>query len=87
MQDVTILEELDKPDEHLSSVWALMPPLHPKSEALLPEVPQFPGEDKSKDTKGSRFAKFMAERSELLKKTAQHGTARSFRDELINSKL
>ncbi|KAK4491659.1 hypothetical protein RD792_002422, partial [Penstemon davidsonii] len=87
MQDFTILEEFDKPNEHLSSVWALMPPLYPKPEPLLPDIPQFPAEDKSKDTKGSRFAKFIADRNELLKKTAQQGMSRSFTNELMHSKL
>ncbi|KAL3851336.1 hypothetical protein ACJIZ3_013218 [Penstemon smallii] len=87
MQDFTILEEFDKPNEHLSSVWALMPPLYPKPEPLLPDITQFPAEDKSKDTKGSRFAKFIADRNELLKKTAQQGMSRSFTNELMHSKL
>lgn len=81
MQDIRILEELDKPNEHLSSVWALMPPLYPKSEPL----PEYGAEDKSRGggMKGSRFAKFIADRNELLK-TAER---RSFANEVIPSKL
>ncbi|KAL0305718.1 UNVERIFIED_CONTAM: Glyoxysomal processing protease, glyoxysomal [Sesamum radiatum] len=86
MKDLLLLEELDKPNEHLSSVWALMPPLYPKPEPL-PDSPQFPAEDNSKGTKGSRFAKFIADRNELLKKTVQHGMAGTFTNELIPSKL
>ncbi|KAL2244440.1 UNVERIFIED_CONTAM: Glyoxysomal processing protease, glyoxysomal [Sesamum indicum] len=86
MKDLSLLEELDKPNEHLSSVWALMPPLYPKPEPL-PDTPQFPAEDNSKGTKGSRFAKFIADRNELLKKTVQHGMAGTFTNELIPSKL
>ncbi|KAI3697873.1 hypothetical protein L6452_30972 [Arctium lappa] len=63
MKDLSILEELDRPNEHLSSVWALMPPLSPKPN------PPLPGGDNIKDTKGSKFAKFMAERQQLLKQT------------------
>ncbi|GJR99921.1 glyoxysomal processing protease, glyoxysomal isoform X2 [Tanacetum coccineum] len=61
MKDLSILKDLDKPNEHLSSVWALMPPVstNPK-----------PEEDNIKDTKGSRFAKFIAERRHLLKQTS-----------------
>lgn len=86
MKDLTILEELDMPNEHLSSVWALMPPLYPKPEPL-PDIPKFPAEDNSKGTKGSRFAKFIADRNELLKTTAQHGMTGSFTNDLIPSKL
>ncbi|KAG8385530.1 hypothetical protein BUALT_Bualt03G0054800 [Buddleja alternifolia] len=86
MQDRTILEELDKPNEHLSSVWALMPPLYPKPEPL-PEVPQFLVEENTKDFKGSRFAKFIAERKELVNTTTQHDQGRSNVNELIPSKL
>ncbi|KAK6149934.1 hypothetical protein DH2020_017459 [Rehmannia glutinosa] len=83
MEDLTILEELDKPNEHLSSVWALMPPLYPKPEPS-PDIPKFPTEDNSKGMKGSRFAKFIADRNELLKTKVQDG---SFSNGLIHSKL
>lgn len=63
MKDLSIMEDLDRPNEHLSSVWALMPPLSPKPNPPLPE------EDNIKETKGSRFAKFIAERQQLLKQT------------------
>nr|XP_043610522.1 glyoxysomal processing protease, glyoxysomal isoform X2 [Erigeron canadensis] len=52
MKDLSILEDIERPNNHLSSVWALMPPVSPKPK---PEV------DNIKDTKGSRFAKFIAE--------------------------
>ncbi|GFP97136.1 glyoxysomal processing protease glyoxysomal [Phtheirospermum japonicum] len=87
MQDLKILEELDKPNEHLSSVWALMPPLYPKPEPG-PDMPKFPVEDNNnKGMKGSRFAKFIADRNELLKTKAQDGMGRSFGNDLIPSKL
>lgn len=87
MRDVTILEELEKPNEHLSSVWALMPPLYPKTDPLL-DIPKFPAEDNIKGVKGSRFAKFLADRNELLKTTNERGTARSFlTNDLMPSKL
>lgn len=54
MKDLSILEDLDRPNEYLSSVWALMPSASPKPRT-------------SEVTKGSRFAKFIAERQELLK--------------------
>lgn len=82
MQNLTVLEEFDKPNEHLSSIWALMPPVNHKPEPI-PEVLKFPAEDNGKGTKGSRFAKFIADRNELLKTTAQHGIP----TDLIPSKL
>ncbi|KAJ0808568.1 putative peptidase S1C, peptidase S1, PA clan, peptidase S1, PA clan, chymotrypsin-like protein [Helianthus annuus] len=60
MKDLSILEDLDRPNEHLSAVWALMPPVSPK--------PRSRG-DGIKDPKGSRFAKFIAE-TQLLKPTS-----------------
>ncbi|CAI9755164.1 unnamed protein product [Fraxinus pennsylvanica] len=86
MQDYSLLEDLDKPNEHLSSVWALMPPLSPKPSPFLPNLPQFPIEDKN-ETKGSRFSKFIAETNELLKNTAELGTDKNFSNKLIPSKL
>ncbi|KAL7130002.1 hypothetical protein ABFS83_13G104800 [Erythranthe nasuta] len=89
MQDFTILEELEKPNEHLSSVWALMPPLYPKPDPV-PDIQKFPIEENIKGTtKGSRFAKFIADRNELLNKTDERGMARSSftNDLIIPSKL
>ncbi|KAL6562119.1 hypothetical protein OROGR_003126 [Orobanche gracilis] len=86
MQDLTILDELDKPNEHLSSVWALMPPLYPRP-GPSPDIPRFRAEDNIKGMKGSRFAKFVADRNELLKTKTRDGMARSFTDDLIPSKL
>ncbi|KAI3740695.1 hypothetical protein L2E82_31166 [Cichorium intybus] len=63
MKDISILKDLDKPNEHLSSVWALMPP-------ASPELPGLPEENNIKDTKGSKFAKFIAEQQELVKQTS-----------------
>ncbi|KAL1560248.1 glyoxysomal processing protease, glyoxysomal-like isoform X1 [Salvia divinorum] len=82
MQNLAVLEELDKPNEHLSSIWALMPPVSPKPEPI-PDILKFPAEDNGKGIKGSRFAKFIADRNELLKTTAQHRVP----TDLIPSKL
>jgi hypothetical protein len=86
MQDLSLLRILDQPNEHLSSVWALMPQLSPKPPPL-PELPQSLPEDKNKEEKGSRFAKFMAERQELLKKSVQLGKVERLSDKIIPSKL
>ncbi|KZV53232.1 glyoxysomal processing protease, glyoxysomal [Dorcoceras hygrometricum] len=84
-QKFWILEELDKPNEHLSSVWALMPSLYAKPAPLLPELPQVPTEDNGKVTKGARFSKFVAERNKLLKNMAQPNTTSSYPDELMRN--
>lgn len=87
MQNLSFLAVLDKPNEHLSSVWALMPPLSPKPGPSLPDLPKLLPGDNVKDAKGSRFAKFIAERHELLKKTTQSGKVESPYTKFIPSKL
>ncbi|KAK6264699.1 hypothetical protein SCA6_020133 [Theobroma cacao] len=87
MQDLSPLQNLDQPNEHLSSVWALMPPLSHKP-GLPPELPQSLLEDNNNEEgKGSRFAKFIAERNELLKRPAQFGKVERLPNEILPSKL
>lgn len=87
MQDLSHLHDIGNPNEHLSSVWALMPPLSPKSDHLLPTMPQFPLEDNKKEGKGSRFAKFIAERPEILQGSTQHDKVKRPSDDILPSKL
>lgn len=87
MQDSSLLEDLDKPNEYISSVWALVPPLTPKPGPYLPDPPEFLSEDNAKDVKGSRFAKFMAERQEMLKKTSESDKVDSSFTKFLPSKL
>ncbi|KAM7254728.1 hypothetical protein ACFE04_019969 [Oxalis oulophora] len=87
MQDFSLLKILDQPNEHLSSVWSLMPPVSPKSDPPLPNVPRLLPEDSNKERKGSRFAKFIAERDELLKKPGQFGGLERLSDKNLRSKL
>ncbi|KAF7149964.1 hypothetical protein RHSIM_Rhsim02G0132600 [Rhododendron simsii] len=70
MQDLSLLDDLDKPCEHLSSVWALVPPLSPEPSPPLPYLPPSQSGDTNRDGKGSQFAKFMAERQEILRKSS-----------------
>ncbi|XP_057471812.1 glyoxysomal processing protease, glyoxysomal isoform X1 [Actinidia eriantha] len=87
MKDLSLLEGLDKPNEHLSSVWALVPPLSPKPGPPLPYLPEpLPG-DINTYGKGSRFAKFMAERQEVLKKSNQLGRTERLSKDFTPSKL
>lgn len=88
MQDISLLEALDQPDKHLSSVWALMPPLSPKPPPL-PGLPRSLLEDNNnnQEAKGSRFAKFIAESQQVLKKPALLGNAAKLPNEIVRSKL
>lgn len=89
MQDFSFLEILDQPNEHLSSVWALMPPLSPKAPPL-PNLPVSLLEDDNgnkKEAKGSRFAKFIAERQEVLRKPTQLGNTGKQPNVTVPSKL
>lgn len=83
MQDLSLLQVLDQTNTHLSSVWALMPPLSPKP----PPLPNLPLEDDNKDGKGSRFAKFIAERHKMLTKPVQLSKAAKQFNEILPSKL
>ncbi|XP_010929294.1 glyoxysomal processing protease, glyoxysomal [Elaeis guineensis] len=53
-QDLLLLQVLDKPNEVLSSIWALVPVQSPKSDSPL--------EKSNREGKGSRFSKFLAEK-------------------------
>ena len=86
MQDPSLLQVLDQPNQHLSSVWALMPPLSPKPPPLANQ-PESLLEDDNKDGKGSRFAKFIAEKQNLLTKSVQLGKAEKQLNEIVPSKL
>ncbi|KAJ6707088.1 SERINE PROTEASE-RELATED [Salix viminalis] len=87
MRDISLLQDLDRPDEHLSSVWALMPPLSPKPSPPLPSLPESKLQDNEKQMKGSRFAKFIAEREKLFRGTPQLGKAKSISNLIFPSKL
>ncbi|KAH9298226.1 hypothetical protein KI387_029908, partial [Taxus chinensis] len=76
MKDLSILYNIDKPNELLSAVWALVPPAPPRSPPSLPFLPDaLKNEKRSPDAvrKGSRFAKFVAEKgAELALKQDGH---------------
>lgn len=87
MQDISLLDTLDQRNDDLSSVWALMPPLSPKSPPL-PGLPHSLLEDnKNKEAKGSRFAKFIAERQDVLKKPTQLANSATLPNDTVRSKL
>ncbi|KAI3937524.1 hypothetical protein MKW92_050305 [Papaver armeniacum] len=94
MKDLSILEILDKPNENLSSVWALLPPISPKR-VPVPTVLTQPQSirkavnDKEGKEKGSSFAKFISERQgEMFPKSpSQLVRVENFLKEIIPSKL
>lgn len=85
MKNISVLHELDKPNEKLSSVWSMMPPLPAEPGPSIAGVQDLLKKDKQ--GKGSRFAKFIAEREELLKKVNQEKTSGSLSRDTIPSKL
>lgn len=82
MKDLSILRILDEPNQYLSSVWALMRPSYPKLHPVH-DPPQPLADNKSKEEKGSRFAKFIAERKEIF----NVGKSGVLSEEVIPSKL
>ncbi|KAM5588178.1 hypothetical protein ABKV19_006558 [Rosa sericea] len=86
MQDLSHLQVLDQPNEHLSSVWALMPHLSPKLPPL-PHMQQSLPNDHNKEEKGSRFAKFLAERRDVFSKPTQLNRAGRLLNDIVPSKL
>ncbi|KAJ6893542.1 glyoxysomal processing protease [Populus alba x Populus x berolinensis] len=87
MRDIALLQNLDQPNEDLSSVWALMPPLSPKPSPPLSTLPESILQDNEKQVKGSRFAKFIAERDKLFRGSTQLGKAGSISNVIFPSKL
>ncbi|TMW90165.1 hypothetical protein EJD97_016120 [Solanum chilense] len=87
MQDLLPLEYLDKPNEQLSSVWALTPPLSSKQSPSLLHLPMLPRGDSNVDAKGSKFAKFIADQEAMLKNATQLGKVERLPNKLVQSKL
>ncbi|GER25442.1 protease-related family protein, partial [Striga asiatica] len=76
------------PHLNFSIPCAALKPVLNFSKEPSPHVIKFSDKDNGKSVKGSRFAKFIAEKNGLLDTTAQEGVARSlFTNDLIPSKL
>ncbi|CAL0300907.1 unnamed protein product [Lupinus luteus] len=86
MKNFSLLRILDEPDEYISSVWALMRPSSPKVNGM-PNLPQSLVDNKSKDVKGSQFAKFIAERNDIFKMPSNIGKSGVLTKEAFLSKL
>ncbi|KAL8130425.1 hypothetical protein V2J09_019580 [Rumex salicifolius] len=82
MKNVSLLDELDKPNKGISSVWSMMPPLPDEQGPSIPGVQDLLKKDRQ--GKGSRFAKFIAEREELIKKSKQVKTTGSLLRDTIS---
>ncbi|XP_065878364.1 glyoxysomal processing protease, glyoxysomal isoform X2 [Euphorbia lathyris] len=87
MQNSALLQNLDQPNQQISSVWALIPPLSPKPIPPLPKLLDSLPKDDDKQEKGSKFAKFMAERNKILRSSTQFGKVDSISNEICPSKL
>jgi hypothetical protein len=75
MKDVSHLSALSNTSDQLSAVWALVPPPPPTQTrdlpflGMLPKQESKPNQQGSSTEKGSRFAKFLADKTfELSKK-------------------
>lgn len=86
MQDLSLLRILDEPNEYISSVWALMQPSSPKLNPVS-DPPRSLLDYKSKEEKGSQFAKFIAERKDIYNGTPQIGKSGLLSKDVIPSKL
>ncbi|KAF9589687.1 hypothetical protein IFM89_027215 [Coptis chinensis] len=87
MQDISVLQDLDRPDEHLSTVWALTPPESPRKVPPFLRQPESLQENNT-EKKGSRFAKFIAERNgEVFLGSNHHMKEGNTSKGLISSKL
>ncbi|KAE8647693.1 glyoxysomal processing protease, glyoxysomal isoform X3 [Cucumis sativus] len=87
MEDLSVVKVLDEPNEQLSSIWALMSQRSPKP-SPPPGLPQLLGEDHESKGKGSRFAKFIAEQREVLRKPTLHNEGeRLLPSDIVRSKL
>ncbi|CAH9114191.1 unnamed protein product [Cuscuta epithymum] len=87
MRDLSLLKYLDEPNEQLSALWESAPPFSSKPSPSLLNPPLLPEDGGGKVLKGSRFAKFMADRSELLNKDSHLGKSESSPSKYISSKL
>lgn len=86
MQKTSILQNLDQPNQQISSVWALIPPISPKLNPPMPKLFDSLVEG-DKQEKGSKFAKFMAERNKILGSSSRFNKANNISNEMIPSKL
>lgn len=87
MQDLSLLQILDEPNEYISSVWALMLSSPPKLTPMS-DLPQSFLDNNIKEEKGSRFAKFVAERKEIFsQQPSQRGKNGAFSNQVTPSKL
>ncbi|KAK9706720.1 hypothetical protein RND81_07G147400 [Saponaria officinalis] len=87
MQDMTFLQQLDRPNSELASVWAMMPKISPEPDPLLHDMNDMLGKHKEQHRKGTQFAKFMNERQELLRKSRPQNPVQDLTRDTIPSKL
>jgi hypothetical protein len=88
-RDVSHLSALSNPSDQLSAVWALVPPPPPTQTkdlpflGMLPKQESKPNQHGSSTEKGSRFAKFLADKTfELSKKPKAEANSESSKQQL-----
>ncbi|KAK7302815.1 hypothetical protein RJT34_13711 [Clitoria ternatea] len=86
MQDLSVLQILDEPNEYLSSIWALMRPSYPKPHPIHDQH-QSLADNQNKEEKGSRFAKFIAERKDIFNGPSHDRKSGVLPKEVVPSKL
>ncbi|KNA05024.1 hypothetical protein SOVF_194200 [Spinacia oleracea] len=80
MENPSLLEQLDRANKDLTSVWAMMPSISPDPDPSLQK-------DTGKQSKGSRFAKFMNQKQDLLGNSPHLSTMQKLSRDTIPSKL
>ncbi|KAL9243618.1 hypothetical protein vseg_017483 [Gypsophila vaccaria] len=87
MQDMTLLQQLDRPNSELASVWAMTPKISLEPDPPVHGTNDILGSHTEQQGKGSQFAKFMNERQELLRKSRPQNPAKDLTRDTIPSKL
>lgn len=87
MKNLSLLEQLDRPNKDLTSVWAMMPPISPDPDPSLHRMDDLLSKYKGKQSKGSQFAKFMKEKQELFGNSRHLNTVQDLSRDTIPSKL
>ncbi|XP_021740633.1 glyoxysomal processing protease, glyoxysomal-like [Chenopodium quinoa] len=87
MQNLSVLQQLDRPNKDLTSVWAMMPSISPDPDPSLHSADDLLRKDEGKQSKGSQFAKFINEKKKLLGNSRHLNTMQNLSRDTISSKL
>uniref|UniRef100_A0A803LLK3 Glyoxysomal processing protease, glyoxysomal n=1 Tax=Chenopodium quinoa TaxID=63459 RepID=A0A803LLK3_CHEQI len=87
MQKLSVLQQLDRPNKNLTSVWAMMPSISPDPDPSLHSADDLLRKDEGKQSKGSQFAKFINEKKKLLGNSRHLNTMQNLSCDTFPSKL